>query len=64
MDTSCVRKTDVIKNRKVRSLDGRMLDIPDEWCNTTGKWHVGLKHENELVPAPVRNRTKVGSYVL
>lgn len=59
VDTSCVRRTDGDENRKVMSLDGKMLSIPDEWCNPTGNWHVGLKNENELVPVAVRNRTKV-----
>ena len=59
MDTSCVRRTDAISSRNIRSLDGKIVDIPDEWCNPTGEWHIGLKHENELVPVSVRSRTKV-----
>ena len=63
VDTSCIRRTDADADRKIQSPDGRTLEIPDEWCNPTGTWHVGLKNENELIPDVVRTLTKVCTYI-
>ena len=59
VDTSCIRKTDVSKGRMIKSLNEQLIHIPDDWCNPTGEWHVGLKNESELFPEVVKARAKV-----
>lgn len=63
VDTSTVRATDGLQNRKIEGLSGRTLNLPDEWENPTGKWHVGIKAAFELFPTTVRSRIKVCVYV-
>ena len=59
VDTSIIRTTSMKVNREIESLTGRMLKIPDEWCNPTGRWHVGMKAEYDILPDQVKNRAKV-----
>ena len=59
VDTSCVRKTVSTTDREIVSLNGRVLKIPDEWCNPTGEWHIGVKSEYDLLPPAVKSRAQV-----
>ena len=59
VDTSCVRKTVTETDREIVSLNGHVLKIPDEWCNPTREWHVGVKSEHDLLPPPVKTRAQV-----
>ena len=59
VDMSCVRTTISEKNREIESLHGKVLKIPDSWCNPTGKWHIGAKSEYDFLPSAVKSRTQV-----
>lgn len=59
VDTSTIRTTFESSNREIQSLTGRLLRIPDEWNNPSGKWHIGCKIEYELLPSSVKNRIEV-----
>lgn len=59
VDTSCIRTTLTNTNREIESLSGRVLKIPNDWCNPSGKWHVGVKCEYDFLPSAVKSRAKV-----
>lgn len=59
VDTSVIRITREEKNREIKGLSGRILHIPDEWVNPSGKWHVGIKAIFELFPSAVESRIQV-----
>lgn len=59
VDMSCVRTTVSKQKRRIESLYGRVLRIPDDWCNPTGVWHVGVKSEYDFLPSAVKSRSKV-----
>ncbi|EDV19912.1 uncharacterized protein TRIADDRAFT_61672 [Trichoplax adhaerens] len=56
VDTSTVSSID--DDGCVTGLTGRKLQIPAEWENPTGKFHLGIKHATELFPSPLCDRLK------
>ncbi|RDD39583.1 Tripeptidyl-peptidase 2 [Trichoplax sp. H2] len=56
VDTSTVSSID--DDGSVTGLTGRKLQIPAEWENPTGKFHLGIKHATELFPSPLCDRLK------
>ena len=59
VDVSSVRTTDSPTDRQIENLHGHILKIPDEWCNPSGIWHVGVKNEYEFVPSLVKTCAQV-----
>uniref|UniRef100_A0A7S2RCW9 Tripeptidyl-peptidase 2 n=1 Tax=Rhizochromulina marina TaxID=1034831 RepID=A0A7S2RCW9_9STRA len=46
------------EGRVLEGKSGRLLRIPAEWKNPSGKWQVGLKRGYELFPRTLVNRVK------
>ena len=59
VDTSTIRTTTDTAGRKIKSLTGRLLNLPDSWNNPTGEWHIGAKPEFEFFPSAVKTRLQV-----
>ena len=53
VDTSTVVE---VKDNQVTGLTGRTLNIPSEFVNPTGKYHLGLKNASDLYPKNVKDR--------
>lgn len=64
VDTSVVRTTTVTEGRLVCGHTGRTLNIPDDWVNPSGRWHVGVKAAFDLFPDVVKSRLQVGHHVM
>lgn len=56
VDTSAVRK--VAEDGTIEALSGRKLQIPSEWKNASGEYHVGIKRELTAFP----NFRRAGSH--
>lgn len=59
VDVSCVRTTNSCTGRTIKGLCGDLVNIPDKWCNPTGKWHVGVKNKYDFIPSVVKSRDQV-----
>ncbi|KAK3699411.1 hypothetical protein QZH41_018570 [Actinostola sp. cb2023] len=53
VDTSTVCE---VKEGYITGLTGRKLEIPDQWENPTGKYHIGIKNLFSLFPEKLKTR--------
>ena len=44
------------KDGKITGLTGRTLNLPADWENPSGQWHLGVKNAFDLYPRGVRDR--------
>ena len=62
IDTSTIVKIDEINKdgkKVIKGKSGRLLNIPDDWKNPSGEWHIGVKAVFELFPNNLKSRLQV-----